>query len=74
MKASQLIKELQVCIEEHGDLPVHFEGVGTDVRVGTVDVYDELGNSPEKNNTEPFEIYLHQGARVDHKSAKAEGV
>lgn len=30
MKASELVKQLQQCIEEHGDLDVHVEGYNSD--------------------------------------------
>lgn len=62
MKASDLIKELQRAINEHGDLPVRFFEDMRDNDVGSVVVYDDNGNYPDQVNG-PAEIYLHGGLR-----------
>ncbi len=63
MRASDLIKEIQSKMDEYGDLPVIFDGRICDVNVGSVEVYDDEGNSP-KGEKVPFEIYLHSGDRA----------
>lgn len=63
MKARTLIRELEIAVEEYGDLPVTFDGITSPVNVGDVEVYDIEGNEP-KGDKKPFEIYLHNGSKV----------
>lgn len=58
MKASQLIKELQELVDEHGDQDVNFDSLlGYNQTVMKVVAYDEYEGQPI--TTEAVEFFLH---------------
>lgn len=63
MKASELIKELQQLVNEHGDQPVNFDGGDIDYAIDGATAYDEVGNAPTVKKP-AAEFFLHRAKAI----------
>lgn len=58
MKVSEVIKDLQKALDEHGDLPVRYNDSFNDRTVAEITPYTKEGNCPDDENA-AAEIYIH---------------